>query len=186
MAVLIGGGGNSGAQILAEVSAVAETIWVTLDEPRFLPDDVDGRVLFQRATERFYARQAGRVLAEPAGGLGDLVAVPSVRAARARRVFAGVRPFVRFTEDGVVWPEGNVTRIDAVIWCAGFRPALDHLVPLGISAPNGTIAVHGTRAVAEPRLWLLGYGEWTGDAAATILGVGRYARATVQEIAAEA
>ena len=46
--VLIVGGGNSGAQILAEVSEVAETIWVTLKEPVFLPDDVDGRVLFER------------------------------------------------------------------------------------------------------------------------------------------
>lgn len=35
---LIVGGGNSGAQILAEVSKVTETQWVTTDPPRFLPD----------------------------------------------------------------------------------------------------------------------------------------------------
>lgn len=184
--VLIVGGGNSGAQILAEVSTVAETIWVTLTAPHFLPDDVDGQVLFQRATERILARQAGRMAEVPSGGLGDIVAVPSVRAARVRGVFDSVRPFVRFTEDGVVWPEGNLTHIDAVIWCTGFRPNLDHLAPLGIIQPDGTIAVRGTRAVAEPRLWLLGYGDWTGDASATILGVGRYARATVKEIVSEA
>ena len=50
--VLIVGGGNSGAQILAEVSLVTETVWVTERPPHFLPDDVDGRVLFERATER--------------------------------------------------------------------------------------------------------------------------------------
>jgi len=57
--VLIVGGGNSGAQILAEVSQVAEAMWVTPEPPRFLPDDVDGRVLFERATERFRSMQEG-------------------------------------------------------------------------------------------------------------------------------
>ncbi len=49
--VLVVGGGNSGAQILAEVSKVARTTWVTPQPPIFLPDDVDGRVLFERATD---------------------------------------------------------------------------------------------------------------------------------------
>ena len=52
MRVLVVGGGNSGAQILAELSLVADATWVTLDDPVFLPDDVDGRVLFERASAR--------------------------------------------------------------------------------------------------------------------------------------
>jgi len=40
------------------------------------------------------------------------------------------------------------------------------------------------RAIRAPRLWLVGYGEWTGFASATILGVGRTARATVAKIGA--
>ena len=39
--VAIVGEGNSGAQILAEVSKVAETIWITQNEPRFLPHIVE-------------------------------------------------------------------------------------------------------------------------------------------------
>src|SRR5690606_30784724 len=35
--VVVVGGGNSGAQILAEVSTVAETIWVTERPPAFCP-----------------------------------------------------------------------------------------------------------------------------------------------------
>jgi hypothetical protein len=31
-------------------------------------------------------------------------------------------------------------------------------------------------------LWLVGYGDWTGYASATLIGVGRTARATVDEI----
>lgn len=182
--VLVVGGGNSGAQILAEVSQVAEAFWVTLREPRFLPDDVDGRALFQWATERFLARQAGRPIAEEPGGLGDIVMLPPVREARARGVLESVRPFVRFTETGVVWPEGSETRVDAVIWCTGFGYALDHLIPLGVIEPDSRVAMRGTRTAREPRLWLLGYGEWTGEASATIIGVGRYARSTIAEIAA--
>jgi hypothetical protein len=37
----------------------------------------------------------------------------------------------------------------------------------------------------EPRLWLLGYGEWTGFASATLIGVGRSARSTAAEVAAD-
>jgi cation diffusion facilitator CzcD-associated flavoprotein CzcO len=65
--VLIVGGGNSGAQILAEVSNTAATTWVTEKPPVFLPDDVDGRVLFHRATARLKALQEGREPEIPAG-----------------------------------------------------------------------------------------------------------------------
>lgn len=183
--VLIVGGGNSGAQILAEVSRVADTTWVTLEEPRFLPDEVDGRVLFERATERYRAAQDGRE-AELVGGLGDVVMVPTVREARERDALRSVRPFVRFTEDGVVWPDGREELVDAVIWCTGFGPALGHLEPLGVVGEDGRVELQrggaGTRSVGEPRLWLVGYGEWTGYASATLIGVGRSARATVGEI----
>jgi cation diffusion facilitator CzcD-associated flavoprotein CzcO len=129
--VLIVGGGNSGAQILAEVSQVADATWVTPTEPLFLPDDVDGRVLFERATERWKAQMEGRVIEQPVGGLGDIVMVPAVVEARERDVLHAVRPFVRFTPDGVVWADGSETAVDAVIWCTGFKPALGHLASPG-------------------------------------------------------
>lgn len=87
MRVLVVGGGNSAAQILAEVSAVADTMWAVQESPQFLPDDVDGRVLFQRATERWNALQSGQPVEKPAGGLASIVMVPSVREARSRGVF---------------------------------------------------------------------------------------------------
>lgn len=42
----------------------------------------------------------------------------------------------------------------------------------------------GTRSLKEPKLWLVGYGNWTGFASATIYGVGKTARATAKEIKA--
>ena len=59
---------------------------------------------------------------------------------------------------------------------------LDHLDGLGIKQTDGKIAVTGTRSIDEPRLWLLGYGDWTGFASATLVGSARTARDTVREI----
>ncbi|WP_325917851.1 ArsO family NAD(P)H-dependent flavin-containing monooxygenase [Pseudomonas frederiksbergensis] len=182
--VLVVGGGNSGAQILAEVSKVAEATWVTPTEPLFLPDDVDGRVLFERATERLKAQQEGRTIEQPVGGLGDIVMVPPVVEARERDVLRAVRPFTCFTRNGVVWPDGHESAVDVVIWCTGFKPALGHLDTLGVINDEGRVDVQGTRSVREPRLWLVGYGEWTGSASATLIGVTRTARSTASEIAA--
>jgi putative flavoprotein involved in K+ transport len=182
--VLIVGGGNSGAQVLAEVSRVADATWVTLDEPRFLPDQVDGRYLFDQATALYRAQKEGRPPPPPAS-LGDIVMVPPVREARERGVLRAVRPFARMTEHGVVWPDGRAEDVDAVIWCTGYRAALEHLRPLGVVEADGRVAVRGTRSVREPRLWLVGYGNWTGFASATLIGVGRSARTTVDEIVAE-
>jgi putative flavoprotein involved in K+ transport len=183
--VLVVGGGNSGAQILAELSEVANVTWVTREPPRFLPDDVDGRYLFEQATARYRAQQEGRT-PDPARSLGDVVMVPPVRAARERGVLRAEPMFERFTAAGVVWADGREERVDAVIFATGFRPALEHLAPLGVLEPDGRVAItpggSGTRSAREPSLWLLGYGEWTGFASATLIAVGRTARAMVDEI----
>jgi len=181
--VLIVGGANSGAQILAEVSqAAASTTWVALEPPRFLPDDVDGRVLFDRATARWRAIQAGRPPENPANGLGDIVMVPSVRAARDRGVLHARGPLAELTASTAVWPDGSAKSIDAIIWCTGFRPALQPLVSLGGVQEDGKVQVQGTQVTDVPGLWLVGYGEWTGMASATLVGVMRTARSTAQEV----
>ncbi|MNP70143.1 hypothetical protein D3C76_1663350 [compost metagenome] len=74
--------------------------------------------------------------------------------------------------------------MDAVNWCTGFRSALQHLESLGLVNAEGRVEVEGTHSTEEPRLWLVGYGEWTGSASATLIGVTRTARSTVNEIVA--
>ena len=86
------------------------------------------------------------------------------------------------TSAGVAWPDGTALDADAIIWCTGFRPALDHLRPLGVVEADGRVAVEAGRSVREPRLWLMGYGDWTGAASATIVGVTRAARDMVARI----
>jgi putative flavoprotein involved in K+ transport len=183
--VVVVGGGNSAAQILAEVAAVADTTWVTNRPPRFLPDDVDGRALFATARARIQALEEGRAHAG-VGGLGDIVMVASVKDARDRGVLKAQPMFSRLAT-GVAWADGTEQEADAVIWCTGFRPALRHLRPLGLRAQDGRIRVggsSGTQALDEPRLYLVGYGDWTGPASATLAGVGPSARATAAALSA--
>jgi putative flavoprotein involved in K+ transport len=72
--------------------------------------------------------------------------------------------------------------VDAVIWCTGFRPDLRHLAHLSVLEADGRIAVSQGQALRQPRLWMLGYGDWTGMASATLAGITRSARDTVQAI----
>jgi hypothetical protein len=183
--VIVVGGGNSGAQIVAELSEVADVTWATLEPPTFLPDYVDGRYLFEQETLRYRAIQEGRT-PPPRQSLGDIVLVAPVRAALARGALAAVPMFASFTSGGVAWDDGREQCASSVIFATGFRPALAHLEPLGLVDASGRVAMapgSTTRVAADHPLWLVGYGEWTGFASATLIGVGRAARATVDEIA---
>jgi len=50
---------------MAKVSLFSEAIWVTLEDPQFLPDEVGGRVLFDRASEQSRALTRGEDAAKP-------------------------------------------------------------------------------------------------------------------------
>lgn len=178
--VAIVGEGNSGAQILAEISKVTGTLWITQKEPRFLPDHVDGRFLFDAATQLYEAQKMGRQYKPPS--LGDIVMVDSIKDARSRKALRRGRPFERFTSDSIIWANGHEEKIDVIIFCTGFKPSLKHLEPLNVVNAEGKAHVVGTRSENIKGLWFVGYGNWTGFASATLIGVGRSAKATVEEI----
>ena len=179
--VLVVGGGNSGAQIFADLIDHADVRWVTQAPPVFLPDDVDGQVLFDQATARYRALQEGRT-PPPPRSLGDIVMVESVRRVRDRGLLVAHPMFNAFTEDGVRWPDGRQDAVDAVIFATGFRAALAPLAPLATPDARGRLPMDGVRAAAHPRLFPLGYGDWTGFASATLVGVGRSAKAVADAI----
>lgn len=181
MRVLVVGGGNSGAQILAEVSREARATWVTLSEPRFQPEEGNGHQALERAGERYRRWQGGQPTPESSTTL-EIAQVPAVREARERGALLAVRPFERFTERGVAWPGGREEAVDAVVWCTGYGPALDHLRPLGVVERDGRVALKENRSVLEPRLWLVGYGDWTGFGSALLIGAGGSARTAVAGI----
>lgn len=179
--VLIVGGGNSAAQILAEVSKVAQTIWVTRGPPEFLPDEVDGRYLFNLATKKYQAMLKGEVI-EEAHNLAKIVMVDSVKEARSRNVLHARPPFTEIRPHSVVWADGTEEKVDAIIWCTGFKSKLDHLLPLKVINSEGRVDTKESRSLACPGLWLVGYGDWTGFASATLIGVQRVAKLAAVEV----
>ncbi|EFL18786.1 ArsO family NAD(P)H-dependent flavin-containing monooxygenase [Streptomyces sp. C] len=181
--VVVVGGGNTGAQIAADLAGAGiDLTWVTRRPPRYLADDVDGRALFDHATARRRALDEGQTDTGGVASLGDIVAVPPVRAARDAGLMTATPMFSRLTATGVAWADGTVADVDAIIWCTGFRPALAPFSALRLRGTRGHVTTAGTQAVDEPRLHLLGYGDWTGPASATLIGVGRPARDAARQI----
>ncbi|UVE96811.1 ArsO family NAD(P)H-dependent flavin-containing monooxygenase [Dietzia sp. B32] len=177
--VVVVGGANSGAQIAADLvrplaGSGGSLIWCTTGPPRYLPDDVDGRELFR------VANAAIRGVGDSGGiaDLGDIVAVPPVRAARDAGLLEAIPMFERFTSDGVEWSDGRREPVDTVVWCTGFRPELGHLRGL-LPRRDGRVVTRGVEVQGVPGLFLLGYGDWCGAASATLIGVGQWAKAAV-------
>lgn len=180
--VVVVGGANSGAQVAADLAGTAQVTWCLHGPPRYLPDDVDGRALFAAATAHVKALASGTEARGGVTSLGDIVAVPPVREARQAGLLSPEPMFDRFTQHGVAWPDGREREVDDVIWCTGFRPALRHLRHLGLRRPGGHLDTQGPLVPGSPGLFLVGYGDWTGPASATLIGVGRTAKWTVARI----
>ncbi|GAB2474753.1 ArsO family NAD(P)H-dependent flavin-containing monooxygenase [Luteococcus sediminum] len=160
--VAVVGGANSGAQIAAELTAVADVTWYTRHPPRWMPDEVDGRVLFARNRQRFLAIMRGEDDPGADSSLGDIVVLPEVRRARDSGALRAT-PMV-----------GSLDEVDAdhLIWCTGYRPALR---PIRHLLEDGRPRF--------PGLFLVGYGDWSGPGSATITGVGPHARQAAREVA---
>lgn len=178
--VAVVGGGNSGVQVIADlVDHAAQVSLASIGRLRFLPDDVDGRHLFDQATARLERPED-----EEAAFIGNIVALPQVRRARAAGALRLRAMFDRMTPTGAVIGRSHLD-LDAVIWCTGFRPALRHLRSLGLRTAQGIPEVEHNRSVKDPRVCFVGYGDWTGPASATLIGVGRTAKALVAQLAVE-
>ncbi|RZT84472.1 pyridine nucleotide-disulfide oxidoreductase [Pseudonocardia sediminis] len=177
--VVVVGGGTTAVQLLLEIAPHASsTTWVTRREPQFFDGPFDaehGRAAVARVEERVRA------------GLAPESVVSVTGLARTDAVAEGLRTgvldrhpmFDRITPDGVAWEDGSTEDADVILWATGWRPAVGHLAPLGLRGPGGGIALEGTRAVADPRVHLVGYGP-----SASTIGANRAGRAAAREVLA--
>ncbi|MFG3100828.1 NAD(P)-binding domain-containing protein [Streptomyces sp. NPDC048182] len=175
--VVVVGGGASGTQHLLEIAPyAAETTWVTRRPPVFRegPFDEDaGRAAVALVEERVRQGLPPRSVVSVTGlPLND-----AIRAGLASGVLDRLPVFDRIEPDGVAWRDGRRVAADTILWATGFRPAVDHLRPLRLREPGGGIRLDGTRAVADPRVHLVGYGP-----SASTIGANRAGRAAVRDI----
>lgn len=183
--VLIVGEGNSGAQIVAEVSKSAQLLkWSTRKTPQYLPDEVDGHYLFNVASAKYKAEKEGKPFDAANYDLGNIVMVPSVKEARTRNVLNSSGTIESLHKTGVTWTDGTKEDFDVIVWCTGFGYTTSFLKDLVAVDERGIIKTEETKALEVPGLWLVGYGGWTGYASATLIGVNRTAKQTSKEILA--
>lgn len=179
--VLIVGGGISAIQLLDEISLVTETIWVTRREPEFREGSFnpeDGRAAVKLVEERVRAGLPPNSVVSVTG----LRWTPRIEAMRDRGVLQRQPMFSQITADGVRWADGRELRVDVILWCTGFRSALDHLAALGLREPTGGIIMTGrlaTEVKKEPRIHLMGYGP-----SASTIGANRAGAAAASELMA--
>jgi cation diffusion facilitator CzcD-associated flavoprotein CzcO len=174
--VIVVGGGTSAVQLLLELAPVAETTWVTRRPPEFFAGPFTaeyGREVIARVDARVRAGLPPQSVVRATG----LALTPEVVAARERGILDRHPMFARLTPNGAAWADGSTIEADVILWCTGWRPALDHLAPLHLRNKAGGIAMDGTRTVAEPRLHLVGYGP-----SASTVGANRAGRAAVREL----
>lgn len=177
--VVVVGGGISAVQLLGEIAEVAGTTWVTRREPvwsreEFTPER--GRAAVALVEDRVRrGLPPGSVVS-----VTGLALTPALERARESGTLQRLPMFERITPEGVVWADGRTQRADVILWCTGFRSALDHLAPLRLRGPGGGIVLDGripTRVAAHPRLHLLGYGP-----SASTIGANRGGRVAVREL----
>lgn len=174
--VLVVGGGTSAVQLQLEIATVAETFWVTRRPPEFRTEPFTheyGRQIIARVDERV---RAG-LPPESVVTATELSLTPEIVAAQRRGLLARRPMFDHLVPTGVAWADGTTLDVDVILWCTGWRAALDHLAPLRLRGPGGGIVVDGTRVVAEPRVHLVGYGP-----SASTVGANRAGRTAALEL----
>ncbi len=171
------GGGASAIQLLTEIAEVAAgTVWVTRRPPEFTDKPFDakwGRAVEARVADRVRRGFPPESVVKATGS----PLTPEIKARIASGVLNRQSMFDRINREGVAWDDGRREPADVIVWCTGFRAALEHLAPLGLRRPGGGIAVDGTRALDDPRVFLVGYGP-----SASTIGANRAGRIAVRAV----
>ena len=177
--VVIVGGGISAIQLLDEISQVTTTTWVTRREPVFAdgPFDIEqGRAAVAQVEARVRAGLPPNSVVSVTG----LHMTPRIAAMRDRGALARQPMFSEITETGIRWADGREQAADVLLWCTGFRSALDHLAPLGLREETGGITMTGrlaTEVAKDKRIHLVGYGP-----SASTIGANRAGAVAAREL----
>lgn len=178
--VLVVGGGNSGAQIAAELADTRETYLALAEQPRYLPMSLFGRSLFWwldlagilRADSSSWAGQRLRRQRDPIFGYELKQAVKCGKVVlKTRAVHAGAA--------GIQFADGSRLTVRNIVWATGYVTSYGWLQVDGALDANRKV-VH-TRGVSPIEgLYYVGLPWQTHRGSSLLAGVGRDAREVVR------
>jgi putative flavoprotein involved in K+ transport len=185
--VVVVGGGTSAIGFLLELEGVASELhWVTRGPVEFRDEgelNLEARV--SAVAKQDEAAREGRALPSIVSGTG----VPRTRriqAAIARGLLVRRPMFASIEPEGVRWPDGTFTAVDAILWSTGFRPELRHLAPLRLREKAGGVSVGAGASWKDPRVFFAGYGPQASTIGANRAGrqIARMVVATLRSLCA--
>lgn len=189
--VLVVGGGLSAVQFLLEFEGIAQTTWATRRAPDFTNTEFDkqwGLDVEKKVRERVFSGNPPASVVSTTGippwqeyldavergvlvsrGMFDAIDATGVRFGGSANGGA-----VGASESMAAWqpyPAGTHLAVDVIFWNTGFRPVLDHLAPLRLRSRKGGIVMRNeVSPVANPRVFLAGYGSTASTVGATRAG----------------
>lgn len=180
--VIVVGAGNSAVQVAHELAAHARVTLATREPVRFLPQRIGGRDLHHwlrvSGADRLPRRILTRLIRHAA-----VLDTGVYRRAIASGQLARRDMFTAFTPDGVVWGDGTIEPVDAVIFATGYRPDLGYLEPLGALAQGMPRQVSGL-STSHQGLAYVGLEFQRSFASNTLRGVSRDATHVMRALAA--
>jgi putative flavoprotein involved in K+ transport len=166
--IVVVGGGNSAVQIAAELADCADVTLATREPIKYLP----ARLLGLDLHYWLWLTRFDRTRLFNGGGtpvLDDGTYKATIAAGRPRHRAM----FSRYTENGVVWPDGEENEINTVIYATGYRPTAGFLGELpGALDVGGRPRQHNGIADLVPGLFFVGIPNQRSLASATLRGVG--------------
>jgi len=165
--IVVVGAANSAVQIAYELAGVAEVLLATREKIRFFPQRILG--LDFHAWLKFTRLEQTRWLSDQSTPVLD---TGKYRKALDTSRFQRRGMFQQVLPDGVVWPDGSTTQIDALIFATGFQPNLDFLTDLPVADRSGHVLQHNGVASQVPGLFFMGLPKQRNFASATLRGVG--------------
>ncbi|WP_221564654.1 NAD(P)/FAD-dependent oxidoreductase [Alkalihalobacillus sp. TS-13] len=171
--VLVVGGRNSAVQVAVELARVAEVSLATRTPIKYLPQKFLGK------DGHFWGRVIGVDTfpiglwktvrdKEPVIDLGGFKQSIEVDRNPDQRTM-----FKKFTKNGVEWTDGNIERIDSVIFATGFKPTFPYLESLPEAVGEDGFALQrGGISTTIEGLYYVGLHWQRNHASATLRGVG--------------
>lgn len=166
--VIVVGAANSAVQIAVELAAHAKVSLAVKKRVRFVPQTLLGRDI------HFWFKVSGADRSRRLSDQGTPVIDDGrYRAALSRGEPDQRRMFTRFSETGVIWPDGSEEDVDAVIMATGYRPHLGFVRLPGLVDANGQLVQRDGRSATTPGLYYVGHPGLRSFSSGVLRGVGR-------------